>query len=423
MIKRILRSIKGRTNADAVYEWASTLTAEAVYWNEAALNNFFETQTVKRLRFKLAHIQRGSSGLIGLIGLQGSGKSATLQYLSTKLNSEYAKSPDAPTPWQISLGEASTCAMLIRWTPNALELLSNSEYVDSTYKGMVFTRASNKTLDKAKAGTRRTTYTELGEFDRGEPEEFGKAEELLGSTERKKAKFEATMDFLSRMRYLLIDLPDYSKKHKGDMTRDLRDLETLWKTLESGQIGEGGCPVFVIGIQKELYGGHFFFGKMDVVDVEPLKPSELVEAYRQRWQFFDVVSEDSLHYIAQLSRGVFRRFLKYIQRCIEETTFAKKGFPITIETVKTAITLEQIAKDMDLELADLFKSKDVKLSAVKLLTMLREQGEVNQKQIAEALDINEMAVTRMVKTLEANGYVKRKRGDRKEWLVTDGTSL
>jgi DNA-binding MarR family transcriptional regulator len=53
-----------------------------------------------------------------------------------------------------------------------------------------------------------------------------------------------------------------------------------------------------------------------------------------------------------------------------------------------------------------------------LLNLLREQGEINQRQIAESLDISDMAVSRMVKTLEANSYVRRRRAQGAEWLVS-----
>jgi predicted ArsR family transcriptional regulator len=73
---------------------------------------------------------------------------------------------------------------------------------------------------------------------------------------------------------------------------------------------------------------------------------------------------------------------------------------------------------MDLELADLFKTKEQKLTCAKPLELLRERGELEQKQIAEALDINEMAVSRTVKKLEATGYLKHRRAKRGKWFVS-----
>ena len=135
-------------------------------------------------------------------------------------------------------------------------------------------------------------------------------------------------------------------------------------------------------------------------------------------QTFEIITEDALLFVAQLSRGIFRRFLKYLQRSIEETGINKKRFPITVESVKLTITIDQLAKDMDLELTDLFKNKEQKLCAVKLLNVLRERRELNQREIAELLDVNDMAVSRMVKKLEAYGYVKRRREKGAEWIVS-----
>jgi hypothetical protein len=33
-----------------------------------------------------------------------------------------------------------------------------------------------------------------------------------------------------------------------------------------------------------MFRGHFFFGKMEKVELEPLKPEQMVEAYRKRFK-------------------------------------------------------------------------------------------------------------------------------------------
>jgi DNA-binding MarR family transcriptional regulator len=55
------------------------------------------------------------------------------------------------------------------------------------------------------------------------------------------------------------------------------------------------------------------------------------------------------------------------------------------------------------------------MQAVRLLDCPKE---TNQKEIAEMLGVDEMAVSRLVRTLEAYGYLKRKRGLHGEWKVT-----
>ena len=43
-------------------------------------------------------------------------------------------------------------------------------------------------------------------------------------------------------------------------------------------------PNIVVVIQKEMFRDHFFFDKMEKVTLEPLKPEQMVEAYRKRFK-------------------------------------------------------------------------------------------------------------------------------------------
>jgi len=45
-----------------------------------------------------------------------------------------------------------------------------------------------------------------------------------------------------------------------------------------------GRPGPILAIQKEMFRDHFFFGKMEKVELEPLKPEQMVEAYRKRFK-------------------------------------------------------------------------------------------------------------------------------------------
>ena len=40
----------------------------------------------------------------------------------------------------------------------------------------------------------------------------------------------------------------------------------------------------IVAIQKEMFRDHFFFDKMEKVTLEPLKPEQMVEAYRKRFK-------------------------------------------------------------------------------------------------------------------------------------------
>jgi hypothetical protein len=167
-----------------------------------------------------------------------------------------------------------------------------------------------------------------------------------------------------------------------------------------------------------MYGGHFFFGKMDIVELCRLKPTELLNAYKSKWKSVEPFTEDALVLIGQLSQGIFRRFLRYIGKSVEQVLLSNAPLPVAVESVKLAITTEQLAKDMDLELTDLFKNnREQKMLATKTLTCIRENQGINQKTLAELLDAEEMAISRIIKTLEAYGYIRRERGLQKEWRL------
>ena len=333
--------------AEKVYEWVSHLTAESRYAS-GNFGDYYIPKDGRRLYFKLKHMK---DGLIGVVGLQGVGKTALLKNLANDL----------------------TNALFFRWKQDwQIEL----EDMKQKRHGVKIKRQLDTFPEDSIAG------------------------------------------YLLNFLYLFIDFPDYSKKSRANMNKDLRDVENLWKTMQERKERIPHSQVMVLGIQKEMFGGHFFFGKMDIVELSPLKPEEMLEAYKKKWQDTEPFTPEALLLVAELSRGIFRRFLKYIQRCIEETTLEKKGFPITVESVKEAVTLNQLMKDMDLELSELFTNKEQKMLAVKLLNCIREHKQINQTKIAELLDASDMAVSRMVGKLEAYGYIKRERGLHAEWLVS-----
>jgi hypothetical protein len=79
IFKRIFRSIAAKPTAypdglKKIYEWASALTMESKGWEE----DFFITSSIERLIFKLENIKQG---LIGVVGLQGVGKTTALIFL------------------------------------------------------------------------------------------------------------------------------------------------------------------------------------------------------------------------------------------------------------------------------------------------------------------------------------------------------
>ena len=68
----------------------------------------------------------------------------------------------------------------------------------------------------------------------------------------------------------------------------------------------------MLAIQKEMFHDHFFFDKMEKVELEPLRPEQMVEVYRKRFKAIEPFTEDALLTLGRMSRGIFRRFLRYI---------------------------------------------------------------------------------------------------------------
>jgi predicted XRE-type DNA-binding protein len=356
-----------KLKAARVYNWATHLQGEAI---KDPTENYYMTEDARRLEFMLTH---SNEAFIGVIGLQGIGKTRLLEMLAKRFEDRGKKT------------------LFFRWLPDWQERLKETEFEFMTYKAKC-------SMDKLPS---------------------------LSSAA-----------FLSDFSMIFIDLPDYNKKNRDAMSKDLRNIESLWKQVadlkKSEEVtktnGDLTTTIYVskrktmttlvLGIQKEMYGGHFFLGKLIAVELSPMKPNEMVEAYKSKWDNAEPFTEEALQLTAELSRGIFRRYLKYIRKSIESAVLGNNNFPISIETINKEITTKQLVADMDLELTDLFQNnREHKEMAVKTLHLLREK-QVNQKEIAEYLNVDEATASRLVKKLEAYSYIRRQRGSGTEWLIT-----
>jgi len=93
----------------------------------------------------------------------------------------------------------------------------------------------------------------------------------------------------------------------------------------------------------------------------------------------------------------------------------KIGF-IKLLEVTESVTLKQLSDDMELELCDIFKKRDQRYTAVRILKLLSQTGELNQKQIANRLDLSEATTSRIINRL--HDYVIKTRGTKNTWLVS-----
>ena len=208
---------------------------------------------------------------------------------------------------------------------------------------------------------------------------------------------------------IFIDMPDYSKTDRRLMAKDLEEIYWLWNSLRLSDATPG--PNLVIAIQKEMFSGHFFFDKMSMIELKPLQPNQMVEAYVKQFRTTKPFTDDALLTLARMSRGMFRRFLRYISLTLDLwSTKSQPRGQIDTATVKKAVTAERLSEDMELELVELFpKHSDLRLQAVRLLMHLEESGPTRQSRLGELLGIEPYTMSRLLAKLELHRYVVRER--------------
>jgi transcriptional antiterminator len=176
-------------------------------------------------------------------------------------------------------------------------------------------------------------------------------------------------------------------------------------------------------IQKEMLRYHYFFDKMQKIELQPLTPQQMLEAYMKRFKTTQPFTEEALITLVQMSRGIFRRYLKYITSTLEHWQAQSTPHePITKEIVKEAVTPQRLAEDIDPELSELFpKQSDLKLQAIRLLLNLSESGLRRQDQLAEELNLDPSTVNRLLQKLELHRYITRKREGNDKIVSLTGT--
>jgi len=398
--------------AEEVLHWASLLTAESRYTEnlcdkeaeENEYKDYYLTEAGRELHFDLIRMPAGE--IVGLVGLQGVGKTAMLKKMAHDLNTK-----DTPV-------------FSIHWTPDWFEKLKQNPKIQADYRGFIVNALSEKV--NAYGHSNRRMAAIGGKIpDRNDINSVGNGRRTLETMEAsltkgecKKAMEEAMDGTLSHVRYLFIDLPDYDKQGTSTRNLDLQSIYTLWmRALDKA--GSDMNATIVLGIQQETYGGHFFYGKMHIVYLKPMKKEEMIQAYKHKWKTTDPFTEEALGLLADLSSGIFRRFLKYISMTVK-TACMRKEFPITIDAVNASITFNVRAEDMSQELAKAFKgNEEQKLLAVKMLTFIRTNPGHNRKEIAEAMEVSEDVAGTVLKKLELYSYIRYEHGERKElkWFI------
>jgi hypothetical protein len=212
---------------------------------------------------------------------------------------------------------------------------------------------------------------------------------------------------LSKMSLILIDMPDYSRTDRRQMTRDLGEIFSLWNTL----LAEESEANIVITVQKEMMGGHFFLNKMHVDEIKPLSADQVAQLYLKTFRESFPYTRDALKRLAVMSRGNFRNFLRYITQTLDSwESLPEPKDSIDLALVQRTITTDQLVEDMEVQLGPVFpKGSDLRLQAVKLLMFLEESGPRKQTELAEELGMEDYAMSRLLARLELHRYIARRR--------------
>jgi DNA-binding transcriptional ArsR family regulator len=356
----------------------------------------------------LQHADTMRGRLIGLVGRQGVGKSAALQAIYVHLM-EKAQEDEEPKPSKRDSKDSpevdlykGDAAVLFKWRRDDQlfkSLIDGTHELSADFK-LKYHRIvwDEVRFNEGEVGARK--YKQLGRLN------LNWAEASLGSSGVWELRREAWLRTLVHSKFILIDMPDYSKTDRRLLAKDLESVYWLWNMIALNNYEAN----VVIAIQKEMFHGHFFFDKMDRIELEPLEPQQMLEAYTKR--FFGCIepfTEDALLTLARMSRGIFRRFLRYITLTLDHSEPNAEG-QIDTGLVKQAVPIARLVEDMELELSELFpKHSDLRLMAVRLIMLLEERGERKQSELAELLEVEPYMLSRLLAKLETARYVTRRR--------------
>jgi hypothetical protein len=366
------------------YQWAASGVSESISSNES--DKFYETATYKSLSFKLKNTE---SSLSLVIGLQGTGKSRILR----QLNNE-------GTYW-------------FKWSKNWKEELWQKGCCESQYWSALEYKYEDQVHAYLKAGQSQRA-NKVGDprtiMDR---KETSLMEAFLGKSKCNELKGRAISSFIYGTKIILIDMPDYSRSNANALVHDIAEIQQFWESMENR-----GNTHLVIAIQRELVlkAPNFFWGKCDRYVIEPLTTPQLIEAFKLSNPDGDIFEPAALQLLGDLSRGIFRRFKKYMRLTIEADHEWK--LPMTKDLVERAITNDIVFQDLDQELADFIENEENRRCASRILSYLRSHNEVNVKTIAEDIGISETMGQKIIQKLSLYNYIQTKHGEGKEKLVS-----
>lgn len=377
-----------------VWKWSSVHRAEDKW-----IESYVPTPEYHRLKHALTSSQ---NQLVGVIGLQGVGKTSLFQKLWQELPKAEGFSWRGMNALLANNYDESTES----WY-DAVQKSSRNILIDEVYGKDFLVFLEKRDREAVWALRRRRKDRESYELNKSKI--VAAAEQYATKTLIRKCIREAVYGLLGNSHNILIDLPDYGKQHRSQMNKDLNEIRDIWSALRNLTHETN----FIIFIQKEMFENvrHFLYGKMDIIELKPYTPEFLLDAYRSEFGGSAPFTDEALHELAAVSDGIFRRFQRYIKDCYEEAYWVKQQDTlIDIELVQETIGLRRRAADMELELLDVFpRSKELRFKVAQLQSYLRklggsgEQGDIT----TELFGNDSVKASRFLSTLEASGYVSR----------------
>jgi hypothetical protein len=393
-------------------DWASALSAEERGWVD---ETYRPPAEVKQL---IERLKRTRRCFYVLAGLWGVGKSSALQFLHD------------------ALCDASD-AYLLRLAPDrpildqiiADEILNPGEYRREIMKKLDARHKLGRIPDDVHAKA-------CDALEGIRPSGPGIDEIPLPKTTLNEIQLENAIETIVMKDNMLLDLPDFSRSDRRSLVRVLNQVQDLWlRVMKSGREGIDTPigPNFVITLQKELsdLAPSYFLGKANTVEIKPLSALELVDAYRAKFPTLEPFDESSLTFVAELSRGIFRRFLKFITTTLQDA-HQRGADHVHIQDVTWLLDAALVGHEMEPELASIFPKAEVREKAFRIIYELlatkamnplvkgHPSGPVSQKRLAEALSLTESDMSRIVDRLAANRIVRRERTDEGNILHLEG---
>jgi len=399
-----LRSAKA-INVAQVRSWANQLAGEARD-RDWLRYSYVPPEVLRDVHQELTSSTRG---LIGLIGQQGVGKSSALMALQKGIPYSFL-GQRVLFKWR---RKDELFKALLTFTHEATDVFLQL-YLISLVLVLRDQLSEMNDVDKKKFNTLQEREKAFQLF-RQLPEELmfdiSWAESKLGRAATQKLREDTWLKVLSEQDVILIDTPDYSKTDKRQMDADLQEIYWFWHNLVSHNLIESRSTI-VVAIQREMFHDHFFLDKMRKFELSPLPPDQMVKSYRLKFGTTYPFTESGLMSLARLSRGIYRRFLRYIVLALDFWSESKstQSQSIDVETVRKAIPLERLAEDLELEFTGLFpKHSDVRLLAVRVIMCLQESGPRKQSQLAQELDVEPFTMSRLLTKLETSKHIIRAR--------------